>query len=171
MIALPLGDGTLADAMDRIDELDNLFTGDRVKIRYIGSREDYRKTFSAMLQLVLYLCSDEPDMPEIEHPKNRRRLSGAVRAPEEPRVWDVGVRISHVIRNYGKRSIAAGDTEPEGHHARPRPHVRSAHWHTYWTGPKTALFPERKPVIRWIPPIPICMDWKRELPTNIRRVQ
>ena len=72
-MGLTIGDGTLADAMDRIDELDNLFTGDRERIRYVGSREDYRKTFSAMLQLVLYLCSDEPDMPEIEHPKKQKK--------------------------------------------------------------------------------------------------
>jgi hypothetical protein len=32
------------------------------------------------------------------------------------------------------------------------------------------VFPLRKPVMRWIPPLPIGMDWKRELPTNIRVV-
>ncbi len=172
MIALPLGDGTLADAMDRIDELDNLFTGDRVKIRYIGSREDYRKTFSAMLQLVLYLCSDEPDMPEIEHPQKRRTLSGRVRPPEEPRIWDVGVRISNVIRRCRENGVSYryDDNVEPGSHASPRPHVRSAHWHTYWTGPRQAKFPERKPIVKWIPPIPIGIDWKRELPTNVKMI-
>ena len=43
-----------------------------------------------MLQLLLYLCSDEPDMPKIEYPRKRKMLSGHVRLPEEPRVWDVG---------------------------------------------------------------------------------
>ena len=37
-------------------------------------------------------------------------------------------------------------------------------------GPRDAVFPLRKPVMRWIPPLPIGMDWKRELPTNIRVV-
>jgi hypothetical protein len=32
------------------------------------------------------------------------------------------------------------------------------------------VFPLRKPVMRWIPPLPIGMNWKRELPTNIRMV-
>lgn len=29
-------------------------------------------------------------------------------------------------------------------------------------------FPERKPIVKWIPPIPIGMDWKRELPTTVK---
>ena len=127
-----------------------------------------------MIQLLLYICSDEPDMPEIEPPQKRKRLSGGVRAPEEPRVWDVGVRISAAIRRFNdcpKAVPASNDnSDTVGSHASPRPHVRSAHWHTYWTGPRDAVFPLRKPVMRWIPPLPIGMDWKGELPTNIRVV-
>ncbi len=173
MIALPLGEGTLLDAMDRVDQVDMMFAGDLSNVHYVGSRDEYRQTFSSMLELLLYLCSDEPDMPAIEHPQKRRRLSGSVRSPEAPRVWDVGVRISTAIRNYkageAKRSWAEAEGEGRGH-ASPRPHVRSAHWHTYWTGPRDAVFPLRKPVMRWIPPLPIGMDWKGELPTNIRVV-
>jgi len=174
MIALPLGEGTLLDAMDRVDRVDELFAGNTTNIRYVGSRDEYRQTFSSMLQLLLYICSDEPDMPTIEHPQKRRRLSGGVQTPTEPRVWDVGVRISAAIRRYGNqpkedpRSLE--NDEAPGAHASPRPHVRSAHWHTYWTGPRDAVFPDRKPVMRWIPPLPIGMGCKGELPTNIRVV-
>ena len=174
MIALPLGEGTLLDAMDRVDQVDMIFTGHLSNIRYVGSRDEYRQTFSSMLQLLLYLCSDEPDMPAIEHPQKRRRLSGSVRSPEVPRVWDVGVRISTAIRNYKADEVKYSlvDTEGDGRsHASPRPHVRSAHWHTYWTGPREALFPEKRPVMRWIPPLPIGMNNRRELPTNIRIVE
>ena len=169
MVAMPLGEGSLSDAMDRIDQVDDLFIGGSQKTRYIGTRDDYRRTFSSMLQLLLYLCSDEPDMPEIQHPQKRRRLSGSVRPPEEPRVWDVGVRISKAIHN-AKDYIDKdeSDTQSVGHHARPRPHIRSAHWHTYWTGPREASFPVRKPVIKWIPPVPVAMDWKKELPTHVK---
>ena len=41
---------------------------------------------------------------------------------------------------------------------------------TFWVGPMSAKFPDRKPIIRWLPPIPIGMDWRRELPTNIHIV-
>ena len=58
----------------------------------------------------------------------------------------------------------------QGAHSSPRPHVRAAHWHTFWVGPRSAKFPDRKPIIRWLPPIPIGMNWRRELPTNIHMV-
>ena len=140
--------------------------------RYIGSREEYRKTFSSMLQLLLYLCSEEPDMPQIEHPQKRRTFSGGVRSPKEPQVWDVGVRVSNAIRNYKNHERSAEKEMPsvQGAHSSPRPHVRAAHWHTFWVGPRSAKFPDRKPIIRWLPPIPIGMDWRRELPTNIHMV-
>ena len=78
-----------------------------------------------MLQLVLYLCSEEPDMPEIEHPVKRRRLSGSVRPPEEPRVWDVGVRISNANRHHREQTVAnAEPSTAPSFHASPRPHVR-----------------------------------------------
>ena len=97
-VALPFGEGGILEAMDRVDQVDSLFGNPNVRVRYIGSRDEYKATFTAMLQLLLYLCSGEPDMPEIEHPQKRITLSGRVRPPKEPRVWDVGVRISNVIR-------------------------------------------------------------------------
>jgi hypothetical protein len=171
MVALPFGEGSLLDAMNRVDQVDDLFMGKRDN-RYIGSREEYRKTFSSMLQLLLYLCSEEPDMPQIEHPQKRRTFSGGVRSPKEPQVWDVGVRVSNAIRNYKNHERSAEKEMPsvQGAHSSPRPHVRAAHWHTFWVGPRSAKFPDRKPIIRWLPPIPIRIDWKRELPTNIHMV-
>ena len=38
MVALPFGEGTLLDAMKRVDQVDDLFMGKREN-RYIGSRE------------------------------------------------------------------------------------------------------------------------------------
>lgn len=161
--------------MERVTEIDNAFIpGSEPK--YVGTKEEYRHTFSVMLQLLLYLCSEEPDIPFIEHPKARLRSSGSIPLPPGPRVWDVGVRISSAIRKYKERQLPLEDNyyEPAESgtvgHCWPRPHVRAAHWHTYWTGPRTAVFPERKPVLRWLPPIPINMDWKHEMPVAIHSV-
>lgn len=75
-------------------------------------------------------------------------------------------------RCFGNRDNKKNETLPEGKPSRfySCPHVRAAHWHTFWVGPRSATFPDRKPIIRWLPPIPIGMDWRRELPTNIHMV-
>ena len=39
--------------------------------------------------------------------------------------------------------------------AKPRPHWRRAHWHTFWTGP---LNGERIAQVKWLPPIAVGLD-------------
>ena len=51
-------------------------------------------------------------MPEIEHPQKRRTISGGVRSPKEPQVWDVGVRVSNAIRNYKNHERSAEKEMP-----------------------------------------------------------
>ena len=164
-IALPLGEGGLSEALARLDAIDSMFNIPRD--RQLGVLEEYRKALSSMLQLVLYLCSEEPDMPEIEHPSHRRTFSGGVRVPSEVRQWDVGTRIGAVLRKSAVTPIDSSANTEHGTHARPRPHIRSAHWTTYWTGPRSG---QQIPILRWIPPLPINMDWKKPMPTVIHAV-
>lgn len=122
MIALPMGTGSLTDALERVDAIDKAFIPGN-QPHYVGTKEEYRYTFSAMLQLLLYLCSDEPDMPPIEHPQKRKSASGRVYPPDEPKVWDVGVRISNVIRGYRHETTLnerAETTSEQSHAARVR---------------------------------------------------
>lgn len=169
MIALPLAAGSLLDAMNRTEEVDSQFLDPEVRAH--DKYPDYKPAFSSMLQLLLYLCSDEPDMPEIEHPKQRVSFSGSIRVPREVRVWDIGVRISSALRRGRGQTDASYQSEHDSSsHSSPRPHIRSAHGHTFWVGPRTESFPTRKPFIRWIPPIPINIDWKKPFPTTIKRV-
>ena len=171
MLAIPLTMGpddsisncTLEAALRRVDDVDNLFRTEGP--RYNATRESMQRCMGSMMQLLLYLCSDEPDM---ERPvRSARRVSGGYRGPSEPRVWDVGVRVSRTIRSF-KAGEYTASTVGRTQHASPRPHVRSAHWHRYWTGPRTSE--NREMIIHWIPPLPIGMDWKRELPTHVREV-
>lgn len=70
-------------------------------------------------------------------------------------MWDVGLRIGAALR----RSRVAESTDevldlPEGRTKRsPRAHVRRAHWHTYWTGPRGKA--QVRP-IKWIPPLAVA---------------
>lgn len=101
-------------------------------------------TLAPLVSLLLYLCSESPDYGDREPPTHPSRKGH--RTATEPRSWDVGVRIGAALRGARERPAEPGD----GTHARPRPHVRAAHWHLYWTGPKTA---PQKPALRWLSPI------------------
>jgi len=112
-----------------------------------------------LLQLLLYLCADNADVPvRPEHPSARTRMSGQVDVPRDVRLWTVGERIGAGIRKYRNehtQQLDDGGEPPvwkDGFRHSPRPHVRRAHWHHFWTGPKTG---ERKLMLRWLPPIPV----------------
>lgn len=163
-VALPLRGGTLDDALRRLDKYDAEELG-RVGKKSERLAATMHRDFAPLLQLVLYLCSDEPDMPRVQHPRERMRASGAVDAPREPRIWDVGVRIGAAIRGYAVAQPSGSDA---GTHASPRPHMRRAHWHHFWTGPMDG---ERKLALRWLPPIPVGVDGDYESPAVIHIVQ
>jgi hypothetical protein len=98
------------------------------------------------LALLLYLCADDADLPDAHpaHPSTRRirqRKDCPVRAVE----WDVGVRVGATLRQARSEAEDVGGT-----HASPRAHVRSAHWHSFWTGPRTG---EQLLRLRWLSPI------------------
>jgi len=72
--------------------------------------------------------------------------------PPAPVRWDVAVRLGAAIR--------AGRARTESEEAAERasgvrPHIRRAHWHLYWTGPRTS---ERVPRLHWLPPIPVNVE-------------
>lgn len=98
------------------------------------------------LSLLVYLCSDEPDISR-QSDVPRRRGRGVVKTPNWPDKIDVGHYIGSVIRL--NRNIQAAPSEPgSGTHASPRPHMRRAHWHLYWTGAGRAV-----PRVKWIAPV------------------
>lgn len=102
-------------------------------------------TIAPLVSLLLYLCSDVPDYGDREPPAHPSRKGH--KTATEPRAWDVGVRIGAALRSAQRASGEAGEG---GTHASPRAHVRAAHWHLYWTGPKTT---SQRLVVRWLSPI------------------
>lgn len=66
------------------------------------------------------------------------------RTPNHPQAWEIGWK-------QGTAFAAARQAASRGgEHSGPRPHVRRAHWHHFWEGPKSGL---RNLVVRWLPPI------------------
>jgi hypothetical protein len=129
---------------------------------------------SPLVSLVLYLCSQaaevrhggggdrRPTRPQPAKTKKGLRLF----PPERPTPWEVGYRLGAALRT------AMSEHEPaarSGTHAGPRPHIRRAHWHSYWVGQKGE--PEaRSVVLRWLLPIPVNVRDVEDLTPAVRDV-
>jgi len=108
----------------------------------------------AMVSLILYInsinadiyCPQDPTRKPA-FPKAKKIKRGQVRLfpPSRPTSWKVGYRIGVSLQ--GAKLESPGRT-----HAAPRPHIRRAHWHSYWVGPRKAP-KKRRLVVKWLHPI------------------
>lgn len=94
-----------------------------------------------LVSLVLYLCSDDAEILDPKRPERRPAYrhpdAKAGKPAPHPTVWQVGRRLGDQLR---EARVRLG----------PRAHVRRAHWHGYWTGPKAG---PRKLELRWLSPM------------------
>jgi len=132
--------------------------------------EAIRETYSIVQEIatwivarLCYLLAEEPDVservpPEPHRGRVRRQARLGVQPAQPVRELDVGFRVGAALRaarEAGAQTFATDD-EPAGqagHRRSPVPHVRRAHWHLYWTGPRQG---PRIPVLRWIPPVVVA---------------
>jgi hypothetical protein len=131
------------------------------------------------INLLLYLCSTNAEMrqrdtgrlrpskPTLTKTKDGMRMFPA----EKPAAWDVGFRLGAAIRHAREQE----QRKPgDGTHASPRAHIRRAHWHSFWTGPKAKvgmLAPDRKLVLKWLPPMAVNVEDELETVPTIHPVQ
>lgn len=103
--------------------------------------------------IVAYICSINSEIntsyrpPVAYEPKrqSKRRISTAT--------WhEVGFRLGASIRAH-KRYVSQSVRNDVQRQVRP--HMRRAHWHHYWTGPKSG---PRKLVLKWIAPTLVGVD-------------
>ena len=100
-----------------------------------------------LVSLVLYLCSEAAELVDRKGRQSRPRgFADPVRTPNAPTVWETASRLGARLRS----ARAASQRDETGSHSRPRPHVRRAHWHHFWSGPKDG---DRKLVLRWVHPV------------------
>jgi hypothetical protein len=106
--------------------------------------------------IVLYLCADDRDMPvpdplpkQVVQTKKGRNI---LPMPRRPQVIEAGVRLGAALRWAREKHDSLGDTSSgrtvEGH-------IRRAHFHTFWTGPRDGV---RVPKVKWLPPIRVNLD-------------
>lgn len=105
------------------------------------------------ISMLLYLCSDEPEVEDREEPlarphmpkKSKTKRGLELFPANRSRKWTVGTEIAKAIRTHFDHST---DYPVSG--SSKRPHVRRGHWHGFWKGPKTG---ERTFFYRWLMPI------------------
>lgn len=165
-VPLILGDGTLADAVERLRQS---AVAEAPKLAHLLDAKHgwdiVARALQPMLSLILYLCSERPDWsgegPRNPDPKRTRRHGLRLYPADKIAVWDVGVRLGASLR----RAYEAEQTGAQGGtHASPRAHVRRPHWHGFWSGPRDG---DRRFDVRWMPPIPVGVRDLDELPTVV----
>ena len=127
-----------------------------------------------LVSLVLYLCSQNAEIRDATggtrvptHPRPERTKKGMrLFPPDRPNQWQVGYRIGAALR----RAPCEHDPgESTGSHSRPRPHIRRAHWHSFWVG-KWDEPAARSVILKWLPPIPVNVQCVDDLTTTVRAV-
>jgi hypothetical protein len=130
---------------------------------------------SPLVSLVLYLCSQAAEIRAAGGGDRRPARPQPVRTkkgvrlfpPDHPMPWEVGYRLGVALR----RAVSEAMPTPgmSGTQASPRPHIRRAHWHSYWIGRRDQ--PEARSVmLKWLPPIPVNVQDVEDLAPTVRGV-
>lgn len=132
--------------------------------------EELARETAWMVNIILYLCSEAADIRPSGVHINRGNLvqrdkDGAQLLPADCIAkWEVGYRIGPQLR-LGASPAPSNDVTGIGRQVRP--HIRRAHWHTYWVGP---LEGHRERRLKWLPPIPVRVDSHDDLVPTVRKV-
>ena len=124
-----------------------------------ATKEMFVKFTEPFISILLYLCSNGADIKsdDLHPPLPARPLPKKTRKglryfpPDKPTVWKVAFTIGSALEQARSRTSedSGGAT-----HATPSPHIRKAHWHSFWKGPKDSPA-KRYLVVYWLPPIPV----------------
>lgn len=102
------------------------------------SRNYYEKRLRMALNIVLYLCAENTDFSKRKEPSRPQTYT----EPKSEHYHSVGAVDSKLLRTYNEN---VNKSYLDG---KKRPHMRSAHWHTYWTGKGRQI-----PKLIWLYPI------------------
>lgn len=137
---------------------------------------DIAPELAPRVSAILYLCAQNADLVDPASGRVRPRRPTLTKTkegmrlfpPDRPTAWEVGWRVGAAIR--AAEATERRHAAESGTHASPRPHIRRAHWHSFWVGPKSRDA-ERKLTLRWLPPIPVNVDTERAVIPTIHRVE
>lgn len=142
--------------------------------RRIGKTEDLdRKNgwfgfYNMLLNMILYLCSEDPEIEAVREGQSAGGRRDLGSGEGEVEAWNVGMRIGAVLKKV-KDDDAAGASGDGFSDARARPHIRKAHWHGYWYGPRRSASRDYR--MRWVAPTLVNAESERDLVSTVRQVK
>lgn len=167
-IILHLGDWTLEEAINRmmIRSMAKTPFPDLMAAKSDEAKELFRQVAQQCISLLLYICSQPQDITgEAIKPQRFKTRRHGFRSfePNSPHIREVGGKMGSALR------AARAAEATEGGSGAVSPHIRRAHWHSFWKGPRDG---ERKLTAKWLPPIQVKMDGfdPDDLPTVIHPV-
>lgn len=163
---LPLGNHPISDLTEMMFQRSADESG-AVRSRSEGVRAIQEHMVSAMLSLLLYLCSEQPDIDNWAPKQPAFKYLGTKRrwlASKDVHEWDVGLRLGAALKLAKELSERSGDGSETG--SSVRPHMRRPHWHSFWVGKRG----EQTISLRWLPPIPVNVADVDKLPAVVRQV-
>jgi hypothetical protein len=113
-----------------------------------GAKPEETEFISKLLSLVLYLCSEGPELEPSPGAgskyKSEKHSSARLIIPEKTKVISVGEKIGAQLRT---AADATGKTVA--------PHIRRGHWHGFWRGPRDGA---REFFYKWLPPMVVAAE-------------
>lgn len=117
-----------------------------------------RSAINLVLNMALYLCSVNADVQSRKGKQQKTKaqpkmIKGKPKwfSAKQVDEWDVGWRIGTVLSKMKQDAESVNERRQytRAGRARPRAHIRRAHWHTYWTGPREG---QQRARLRWLMP-------------------
>lgn len=132
---------------------------------------------SPLLNQLLYLCSEEPEIQHARQPELKPETEDVKKTKRGLKLYTPS-RVNEWLCGWRTGSFVKQQKESEKQEARPdedmrtvRKHLRRAHWHTFYAGKRDA--PEREVRIKWLQMIKVNFDDEdtTKLPTVVKRVK
>ncbi|MDP9485321.1 MAG: hypothetical protein M3Q49_05935, partial [Actinomycetota bacterium] len=166
-------EAVVSEGLRTTEELEGEDAASELRERAHQIATELRSRLAPLLNTTLYLCAanaeiaaadDSERRPGNPVPKRTKKRGEKLFAAEEVREWNVAFRVGAALRR-ARSETDAHRAEIGAGGRRVRAHVRRAHWHTFWTGPRSG---EQTPILKWLPPTPVNVDDADELPAVVR---
>ena len=158
VVFVPLIHGPLDEALDKYRKLPRFQNDEDIIGKFTDEIAAQERDFAEKcLNLILYLCSSEPDITTDRQPGYSRYRSEPVKTKKGLRLFPadrvhnhtVGASVGAQLRRVTDTGAEVAPIEYQG--GTKRAHLRRGHWHGYWKGSRKAE--DREFIFHWIPPL------------------